>query len=476
MEELGERKPLVLPEDDNDASTSLTKPRRLIIIEPVVLLYFMAYVPMIPLTEQYLYYKVGQLHNYTMGEYNAGNASECGGLVNKSDPAYILLQTVQAESSMFLLYFTLVQTVPALFTTIFFGALSDNLGRKIAMLVPICGNVLRSITFLVIIHFELHPYWTFLAAVFEGLSGSIGAALMACFSYLIDITTHKQRSFRITVLDSMIGISGAMASLGVGYWIKAQGFFYPYILCTSLQTLNLLYVSCFVPETVTRNPDIPIVSCSHFTNVAKVYRTGGEKYRQVRLILLLIVLFICGMPLISSSVVTLYLLNTPLCLGPVMLGIYSSIWLIVRYVGSVIAVKLFSRWLQDTGLVILGCFSFIGYLLITAFATNNIVLFIGPAVGVFASLIIPMVRSIMSKLILPKMQGSLFASIACMETLSVLVGSSIFNPIYQHTLNFMRGFVFIIETSMVFIGLLLTVLYIYLTRKVVKAKTSNQDR
>lgn len=55
----------------------------------------------------------------------------------------------------------------------------------------------------------------------------------------------------------------------------------------------------------------------------------------------------------------------------------------------------------------------------------------------------PVIRSKLSKLVDPSDQGVLFASIACVESLCFLVGSSVFNSLFPATLHFMKGFPFL---------------------------------
>ena len=51
--------------------------------------------------------------------------------------------------------------------------------------------------------------------------------------------------------------------------------------------------------------------------------------------------------------------------------------------------------------------------------------------------------------------GVLFASVSGMETLTSLLASLMFNPIYEHTLYFMPGFVFLTMAVLQVIGIIL---------------------
>ena len=49
--------------------------------------------------------------------------------------------------------------------------------------------------------------------------------------------------------------------------------------------------------------------------------------------------------------------------------------------------------------------------------------------------------------------GSLFALLCAAESVCNMAGDLVFNPIYSATLNFMKGFVFIVMALFIFVGL-----------------------
>ena len=53
----------------------------------------------------------------------------------------------------------------------------------------------------------------------------------------------------MTLLDVVGMANGAVANLFVGYWIKAQGFFWPLVFVAGGKGLAFLYAIFFIPET-----------------------------------------------------------------------------------------------------------------------------------------------------------------------------------------------------------------------------------
>lgn len=51
--------------------------------------------------------------------------------------------------------------------------------------------------------------------------------------------------------------------------------------------------------------------------------------------------------------------------------------------------------------------------------------------------------------------GALFSAVACVNNLAMLMASTIFNSLYPATLNFMKGFPFLLGAGLLFIPAIL---------------------
>ena len=94
--------------------------------------------------------------------------------------------------------------------------MSDRIGRKPAMFSAIFGLLLRSIIFLVIVHFHL-PIAVSVAADFVGGAfGGNAVMLTAATAYVTDITSEKSRTLRMIIIEfaSFIGIGIGQLTLG----------------------------------------------------------------------------------------------------------------------------------------------------------------------------------------------------------------------------------------------------------------------
>lgn len=71
----------------------------------------------------------------------------------------------------------------------------------------------------------------------------------------------------------------------------------------------------------------------------------------------------------------------------------------------------------------------------------------------------------MSKLVKQDEQGSLFAGISFIESLSILVFEIVFNTVYSMTLSTMTGAVFFLIAGMLLLTMLIFIGFEYISRK-----------
>ena len=102
-----ETSPLIKPEREDSDSDEHTQPEtrkinRAITVEPLLVLYFMAFAPSVPLYEQYVYQQISERHNFTIEK---NGTSVC--YIDTNSTEYQREQIVQSQSSHWLTYFSL---------------------------------------------------------------------------------------------------------------------------------------------------------------------------------------------------------------------------------------------------------------------------------------------------------------------------------------------------------------------------------
>merc|ERR1712038_56938 len=100
-----------------------------------------------------------------------------------------------------------------------------------------------------------------------------------------------------------------MASqVGVGHMIAALGFFWPMLVITVLNLLNLLYVLILLPESRDRDPDARLFSWKHMKKPFMLYVIDDWKERRWKLQILILAFALFTLAeLGTNEVTTLYL-------------------------------------------------------------------------------------------------------------------------------------------------------------------------
>ena len=263
----------------------------------------------------------------------------------------LILSQVQAASSQFLMYLSYCYSFPALLTTLLLGSYSDKGGRKILLMAPTIGSFLRTGVALVVIGLDWPKEYLYLGDAFAGLGGGFYCLMCGAYSYVSDTTGSKHRTLRmaLVMLPSTFAMGGA--ELGIGYWIKASGYFYPTIFVAGIYVVTILYIVFLVPETVHKEETMKntdkLLSLKIIIDGFKVLTRGKETRRPLKLALLLSIFAIWGLDMGRESVMTLFELDAPLCWDSVMIGYFSCIFMISIGLGGIIMVVLLQRCLPD---------------------------------------------------------------------------------------------------------------------------------
>ena len=87
--------------------------------------------------------------------------------------------------------------IPAVITSLFFGAWTDKNGRRTALFSPVIGSIAHRIIQLLVMYLDLPVYVLFLASFVDGCSGYIPTMKQTSMAYVVDITSESNRIFRV---------------------------------------------------------------------------------------------------------------------------------------------------------------------------------------------------------------------------------------------------------------------------------------
>ncbi len=309
--------------DEESKSKTTRKQHRLITAEPVMILYSFAFIPSSMLLSQFVLSEISERKNYT----SSGNGTDNGYCVEDTGndtELEELQQEVQATTARFMIFLDLADTIPELFIVMILGALSDVIGRKVALIIPICGFIIK-MTIIILLQIFDWPLEVMIFAYFiDGMSGSTAALIGTCYSYMADIYKERtQRIFHMTVMFVCNQLGLAVSGIYLGFFIKATGFTWPLVFLGGIGLITLFYVIFILEESHERNYHRKIWTLSHLKTSLRVifHPTIKENDWKLGIILTCSVL---TQATNQNELSNLFVMNSPLCWGSVILGIYRS--------------------------------------------------------------------------------------------------------------------------------------------------------
>lgn len=156
----------------------------------------------------------------------------------------------QYESAQWNAYFVYAEYVPGMFVIVFGGILSDYLGRKLFILLPVLGTFFQYLSTLVVVQYNLDIKYIFIGCVLSGVSGTHYTLHLALCGSVADVSSYdKSRTFSLALLHLYAGVGSAVGQMSTGYMIKYLGYSMPCLVSVALCFLNIL-AGLYIPETL----------------------------------------------------------------------------------------------------------------------------------------------------------------------------------------------------------------------------------
>ncbi|XP_072433391.1 lysosomal proton-coupled steroid conjugate and bile acid symporter SLC46A3 isoform X2 [Chiloscyllium punctatum] len=424
--------------------------KRLFLVEPVVALYTLPNLADELLMQQYIYRRIWTRETNSSYVQNENN-SYC--YQNHSDPVYFKQEVVQELSSHFFMYVTLIKFLPNFIVTFVLGSYSDHYGRRLSLLLPTIGALISSLAFLAMTYFSWPIHFLFIPVALSACFGGFTTVFGGAFAYVADVSSSEHKNMRMALLDMIVGLMGGIGTITSGYLLNTLGFNWLFLIASLINFANVVYIIFFLDESVQVSRDEQNEGSGNgkfreiFAGILNLW-TGSNFRKRVQISLMLLTFSVYALASFGSGgLFTLYELNAPLCWNAVLIG-YGSAAGLITFLTSFLGVALFSRYLEDHFIVLIGTLSLAGGMIVAVFATITLVMFLVRLVCLFAVMPLPVLRSMMSKIVSPKDQGVLFACVACLENLSATISSVVFNNVYAATIHGFTGFSFMLAACL----------------------------
>ncbi|XP_044286512.1 proton-coupled folate transporter [Varanus komodoensis] len=342
------------------------------------------------------------------------------------------------------LYLNLAGFFVGLFSVTLLGPWSDSAGRRPALILPALGMTLQAAVSLAVMYLRLPVVYLLLGRLLSGLSGDYTLLLATCFAYAADTSDRRARTFRVAVLEACLGLAGMAASLIGGRWREAHGYVAPFWLVVAASLAAALYAAVGLRESVARPRPVALLSLRHYRAVCRLYGAPARGWARRKLALYSLAFFVLAtVHFGTAELLVLYELGPPLCWGPGLVG-YGLAAHYLAYLSSLAGLRLLQGCLADGWVAELGLLSNLAGLLAIALAATTPVMFTGYGLLFLSMAATPVIRSKLSRLVDETEQGALFAAVACVEGLCLLVATGVFSSLYPASLSFMKGFPFLL--------------------------------
>jgi len=428
---------------------------------------------------QYFFQRFAKEFNLSSNTTDSINSSCSSNFTrNLKSNSITLEDKVAAKTSVWMMYLSVSSLLPSVVTTLAVSSWGDYVGRRYPLMLTFSGFVIENIITAITIQLNLPLYLLVIGAIINGSCGGYASVLSNCFAYIADVSTHETRTIRIAIGETFVGAGMLITGFSTGVLIQHKGFAAPLWISLGLNMISLLYIkfilkdaseisekvlekedhrtaNSFETEAITF-PNIfsPLFSKIPFTKIYESVTNCHSKEVWLMMIIMLIQ-FVC----MGGSVDTIYRESSPFCWSPQLIGTVSSL-ISLSFFFSLLLIKTTKECIGDFGLIYISVFSYISNNLIQAFATKTWHLIAATVVALFMGTIVTVLRSMVSRRVSSRDQGSYFAIIALLESLGYFVGAVLKNSIFTATLSWWFGFVYL---SVVFIQLfnllLITVLF-----------------
>ncbi|XP_053148487.1 thymic stromal cotransporter homolog [Hemicordylus capensis] len=372
----------------------------------------------------------------------------------------------QKAVSNFYIIYNLIQGLTPLVSAYGLAKLGDMKSRKISICVPLTGYLLSRILLLLMILLAWPIEVMYGGAAFHGLTGGFTTYWGSVMAVGSQGSSEGKRSLRLIAIELIYGIAGFVGSIASGHLftifhlnyqhgtvlISCSVALYAFCLIYSLLVLRVPKPGGPAASTDRDHPDNKLADGEEDSIFHERHAPLVPSKLIIAMLFLAAILYdltVAG----AMDVLPIFLLKEPLSWGPVYIGYaYAAGYMI--YITSFLGVLVFSRFLRDTTMILIGIMSFSTGIFIMAFVQWTFLFFIARAVMLFALIPLPTIRSLLSKQVEGSSYGKMFVLLQLSLAITAVVTGTVFNKIYQETLTWFRGFCFLLSFGIACLSLI----------------------
>ncbi|XP_072940639.1 proton-coupled folate transporter-like [Epargyreus clarus] len=393
------------------------------------------------------------------------SAEVCDALKSRETENYTIYEErVQAFTANIQAWKNVVQTAIPVLIILFVGAWSDKTGRrKACILMPIVGEFLTCIGFMINTYYfyELPVEVAALTeSIFPAVTGGWFTNFIGVFSYIGDITTVEERTYRVGIVNLCMSLGYPIGSALSGVLLKWIGYYGVFSISGSLYLFSLIYGYYYLKDPKRRVVEKKregcigfVVEFFDFSLVMETFRVAfrkGSNNRRLRVCLLLIVVCVVFGPMQGEYTVLYLFARYRFNWDEVKFSIWSTYSIVTNLFGTAFSMSLFSKHmkLDDTILGIISCSSKIVASFAYAFARNDLEIYMAPLLEILNGTSFIAMRSIATKLVNGQEFGKVNSLFGLAEAMTPLIYGPLYSRVYSATLRVLPGAVFLLGAGL----------------------------
>ncbi|KAF7281514.1 hypothetical protein GWI33_004594 [Rhynchophorus ferrugineus] len=451
-----------------------------ITVEPSLTIYMLAFMITSVVEQSLFVYKTCKVdHGY--------NETVCRNIYQKeySD----INKEVQITVSKFLLWNNVAGHAGQIILAFFMGSWSDKRGRKLPLIIGLIGKLYYS---LMIILNASQSHWPVMYIVYTAtlpmtITGADVAVFSAAFSYLTDVSSKENRTIRVTLLEvcylATMPIGIALGSLI--YSRVNQSYMIMFTINASLLVVAILYSLLRLdwqtsanqkPISEAQNVLVDFFDFNHVIDTAKTIckRRPSRKRRVLLMLILMMALYTFQRD--ERSVTFLYCQRV-FNWSVKQYSMFRTFQSALQDLGLLIGVPILSKWLgcKDTSIIMIGAVAHIAARIFYINASDYLVFYIGGVFAAFGPIVAPVIRSMLSKIVLVSEKGKAFSVLGVADNAIPIISGVLYSQVYSLTIHTFPAAMFFITIASQ-LGVFLLVLYIYFVYKEDQAPNEHDER
>ncbi|XP_066246601.1 probable peptidoglycan muropeptide transporter SLC46 [Euwallacea similis] len=409
-------------------------------VEPTMAFYMMAFMITTVVEQSFFVYKACKVnHGYNETVCTHINEEQYENITKK----------VQITVSNFHLWNDIAGHAGQIILAFFMGAWSDRRGRKIPLIMGLIGKFYYS-TMVVVNSIQTHwpvEYIIYTATLPMAFTGADVAIFAAAFTYLIDISSNKNRTLRVTLLE-VCYLATMPIGTALGAWIYKKvdsSYTIMFIINASLLAIAIVYslvrlewrtTTTQRPVSEAQNLFLDFFDYNHAINTAKTLTKSRPKKKQTVLLLLIAIMAVYVFQRDERNMMYLYcqlVFNWTL-------QQYSNFRIFqstLQDVGLLVSVPVMSRLLgwRDSIIIMLGAMAHSVARIFYSVAAAPWVFYIGGAFAAFGPIVAPVVRSMVSKMVEPSEKGKVLSVLAVADNAIPIISGVLYSQLYNATIH-----------------------------------------